>query len=243
MESERLHGSTTLIQKVLITLIVQPRDHFVHELGTLGAEFICAVYGRLIDMDIKYLAQAQRRYLAWEDEIRDEKLDGVPKEYSLRTFIPPSLADSDKYWHHIAAKSFAIATQPGPSTFSLTFTMNPHWPGYQAVKRHDDVWADLAMGSIFFKTKLSTLMKFIQKKKIFGKISVFAWRIECHKHGLPHTHILSWSDFDTQDVCAVETGINARYPKDSAFPYDERMLTDFRQLLDSYQIHHHSRRC
>jgi hypothetical protein len=51
--------------------------------------------------------------------------------------------------------------------------MNPHWPNYQALKRRDDIWADSAMGSILFKTKHSVLMKFIQKRKVFGKVSAF----------------------------------------------------------------------
>jgi hypothetical protein len=120
--------------------------------------------------------------------------------------------------------------------------MNPHWPDYQALRRGDDVFADSAMGSIIFKTKLSALMKFIQKKRIFGKVSAFLWSIEYQKRGPPHTHILLWSDFDTQGVPATETIINVRYQKDSPFPDDEGMATDFRQLIDSYQIHHHSKR-
>jgi hypothetical protein len=86
-------------------------------------------------------------------------------------------------------------------------------------------------------------MKFIQRRHILGKVSAFAWRIEYQKRGLPHAHILFWSDFDTQCVHARKTIINVRYPKDSPFPDDEGTVTDFRQLIDSYQIHHHSKRC
>jgi hypothetical protein len=35
MESEKLQGCTTLIQKVLISFILQSRDHFIHQLITL----------------------------------------------------------------------------------------------------------------------------------------------------------------------------------------------------------------
>jgi hypothetical protein len=109
MESERLQGSTTLIRNILIVLILQPRDRFIHQLGTLREEFICTISDLLISLDITYLAQTQRQYLAREDEIRDKNSDGVPKEYGLRTFIPPSLVDNDEYWHHVAAKYFAIS--------------------------------------------------------------------------------------------------------------------------------------
>jgi hypothetical protein len=121
--------------------------------------------------------------------------------------------------------------------------MNPYWVDYQALKGDDASFSDLAMTAIVFKTKLSALMKFIQQREILGKISAFVWRIEYQKRALPYAHILFLSDFDTQDVHAVETVINVRYPKDSPFPDDEGIVTDFRQLIDLYQIHHHSKRC
>jgi hypothetical protein len=60
MESEKLQGCTTFIQKVLISLILQPRDHFIHQLITLREEFVCAGFGRLVNLNIKFIAQAQR---------------------------------------------------------------------------------------------------------------------------------------------------------------------------------------
>jgi hypothetical protein len=125
MESEKLQGCMTLIRKVLISLILQPQDHFIHELITLREEFICAIFGRLVNLNIKFIAQAQRRYFAREDEILDQNPEGTPKEYGLRVFIPPSLTDSDEYWRHVATKCFAISTQLGSPTFFLTLAMNP----------------------------------------------------------------------------------------------------------------------
>jgi hypothetical protein len=60
-------------------------------------------------------------------------------------------------------------------------------------------------------------MNFIQKHQIMGKVSAFVWRIEYQKRGLPHVHVLFWTDFDTQDIDAVDEAINARYPKNSPF--------------------------
>jgi hypothetical protein len=60
MESEKLQGRTTLIRKVLISLILQPQDHFIHQLIALREEFICAVFGRLVNLNIKFLAQTQK---------------------------------------------------------------------------------------------------------------------------------------------------------------------------------------
>jgi hypothetical protein len=129
------------MRKALVALVLQPREHFLHQMPTLREEFICAVSGRLININIKYLAEREKQ-LAREDEIRAGDDDQNPKEYGMRTFIPPSLTDSDEYWHHVATKCFAISTQLGPPTFFLTFTMNPYWHEYQALKRDSGTFAD-----------------------------------------------------------------------------------------------------
>jgi hypothetical protein len=184
---------------------------------TLREEFTCAVAGRWVNLNIIFIAQAQRRYFAREDEILDQNPEERPKEYGLRTFIPPSLTDGNEYWRHVAIKCFAISTQLGSPTSSLTFTINPHWPDYKALLRGDGAFADSAIAAIIFKIKLSALMNFIQKHQILGKVSAFVWRIEYQKRGLPHAHILFWTDLDTQDIDAVDMMINARYPKKSPF--------------------------
>jgi hypothetical protein len=71
MKSEKLQGCTTLIRKVLISRILHRRDRFIHQLITLREGFICAVFGRLVNLNIKFIAQAQIRYFAREDEILD----------------------------------------------------------------------------------------------------------------------------------------------------------------------------
>jgi hypothetical protein len=80
--------------------------------------------------------------------------------------------------------------------------MNPYWVDHQVLKRDSGSFSDSAMTAIVFKTKFSALMKFIQQRRILGKVSAFVWGIEYQKRGLAHAHILFWSDFDTQDVHA-----------------------------------------
>jgi hypothetical protein len=243
LETQNQQGSTTLIRKVRISLILQPRDHFIHQPGTLREEFICAVCGYLVNLNIKFLAQAERRCFRREDEIRSEHSDGAPKEYGVRTFIPPSLTDSDEYWHSVAAKCFAFLTQLGPPTFFLTFTMNPYWPDHQALERGTATSADSAISAIVFKTRRSALTKWSKYPQILRKVSAFVWRIEYQKRGLPHAHILFWTDFNTHDIHSVKAAINVRYPKAPPFVERNNMMSGFRKLIDSYQIHGHSKRC
>jgi hypothetical protein len=137
-------------------------------------------FGRLVNLNIKFIAQAQRRYFAREDEILDQNPKGSPKEYELRTFIPPSLTESE-YWRYVAIKCFAVSTHLGSSIFFLTFTMNPLWPDHKALMRGDGLFADSAIALIIFMIKLSALMNFIQKCQILDKVSAFVSRIEHQK--------------------------------------------------------------
>jgi hypothetical protein len=85
-------------------------------------------------------------------------------------------------------------------------------------------------------------MNFIQRHQILGKVSAFVWRIEYQKRGLPHADILFWTGFDTPDIDAIDAVINARHPQILLFLNDQGMVSNFRQLIDVYQIHH-SKRC
>jgi hypothetical protein len=86
-------------------------------------------------------------------------------------------------------------------------------------------------------------MNFIQKHQILGRVSVFVWRIEYQKD-IFHMLISSfWTDFDTQGIDAVDAVTSARYLKTSPLFNDQGMVSDFRQLIDAYQIHQHSKRC
>jgi hypothetical protein len=71
----------------------------------------------LVNLNIKVIAQAQRQYFAWADETLGQNPEGSPKEYGLRTFIPPSLTDGDEYWRHVTTQRFAISTQLGSAIF------------------------------------------------------------------------------------------------------------------------------
>jgi hypothetical protein len=244
MTDAPMHGSTKRIRKALICLMLQPRDHFIHSLETLREEFICSVSGRLVNMAIHWLLAAQHSYFAREDELRG--IDGTEegaKEFGLRSFIPSSLTDTDQYWHAVAEKCFALSTQIGPPTFFLTMTMNPYWPDYQALKRGSGHYSDATIISIVFRSRLKFLIKHCKSTRLFGNLKAFVWRVEYQQRGLPHAHILLWTDTDTTDIREVDRLINARYPQPSPIQNQQQMISDFRTLIDRFQVHHHTRRC
>jgi hypothetical protein len=61
---------------------------------TLREEFLCATYGRLVNIQVKRLLSAQHVLMAREDEISGhDVIEQQEKEYGLRTFIPASMTD------------------------------------------------------------------------------------------------------------------------------------------------------
>jgi hypothetical protein len=143
--------------------------------------------------------------------------------------MPPLLTDGDECWHYVSTKCFGLSTELWPPTFFLAFTTNPYWADYHAHKEGRENFADPEMAAIAFKSKLSSFTKFIQGDQILGDISASVSRIEYQQRRLPHVHILFWSDFDTQDIPAVEAVINLRYRRDSPFLEQEEIVGHFRK--------------
>jgi hypothetical protein len=118
--------------------------------------------------------------------------------------------------------------------------MNPYCVDYQALNRGSGEYSDSAMVAVVFKQRLASLMNFSQNKQILGKVSAFIWRIEYQKRGLPHSHIVFWTNCDTNEIHAGERIVNVRFPKTSLFLDNNRMASDFRELIETYQLHQHS---
>jgi hypothetical protein len=175
LESEKLQSSTAPIRRVLVSLILrlQPDDHFTYEFAPVQEEFVSTASGRLINLNIKFLAQAQRRCFAGEDEIRGENSEGIPREYSFRTFIPSSSVDGNEYWSDLAMKCFALSTQGGPQTFSRTLRVNRDWADHPALKPSREAFTDSAISAFIFMKKPSAFMKLFQCYEILEKISAF----------------------------------------------------------------------
>jgi hypothetical protein len=193
-----------LIRKVLISLILQPPDHFIHQLTTLREEFICAASGRLINLAITFPSRVQKWRFAREDEVRSENSDDNPTEHGLRTLIPRSLTDNDEFWHYITMKCFASRHSCAANILSYIHNEPILRAEHQALKRGRETFADSAMTAIIFKSKLLALMKLSQDHQILGNISAFVPRIEYQQRGLLQPHILFWSDFDIQNIPGLE---------------------------------------
>jgi hypothetical protein len=71
-------------------------------------------------------------------------------------------------------KCLTISTQFRGSTFCLTFTLNPYWVHFQALKRGDGLYSDSAVAALPFRLMLNALMKFTCRKndsELFPRLS------------------------------------------------------------------------
>jgi hypothetical protein len=48
----------------------------------------------------------------------------------------------------------------------------------------------------------------------------FVWRIGYQQRGLPHAHILLWTEYDLDNVTPIEKVVNVRLQRESPFPDD-----------------------
>jgi hypothetical protein len=194
----------------------------IDQLITLREEFICAVCNCLINLNIKFLAQAQRRCFAREDEILEQNLDRTSKGQGFRTHIPPSLTDSEKMFR--SPRSVPVALTRRRSGEAMMY-----WPTLRG--RQSD-------------SRQSFCFDEIDSEESDGRKCASLWmENRVLKRGLSHGHILFGTDFDTQNMNAGEAVINVRYPKYSSFFDDHGMVSDFRQLIDVYQMDHYSKHC
>jgi hypothetical protein len=87
------------------------------------------------------------------------------------------------------------------------------------------------------------LIRTVKSLRVRGDVSGYVWRVEYQRHGLLHARILFRTDFEPEDIAAVEDVIDVRYPLPSPFMVEDAKVADWRELTDAYQIPHHSQRC
>ena len=112
----------------------------------------------------------------------------------IKTFIPRSLSQ----WKQLQNHAFLLSVALGPPTFFNTMTTNPHW--HEICTMNPDGY--LSNSSLIlrsFRQKRLTFLNYIKKKKTFGNIKGILWRDKFQQQGLPHAHILIWSDFDVDN--------------------------------------------
>lgn len=132
-----------------------------------------------------------------------------------RVILPASYHGGQRQMQEKYQDSMAIARFLGPPQFFVTMTANPTWPeirnellsGQQASDRPDLV-------ARVFELKKRALLKLIKTEGILGKHRAHVYTIEFQKRGLPHMHLLLWTDKNAHIVegSDVDEVISAEIP-------------------------------
>jgi hypothetical protein len=72
IKNESVQGVTTRFRKIVICLTLQPREHFIHSLEALWEKFLCAINGRLVNLQVKRLL-GHRQHVWLEKTRRRER--------------------------------------------------------------------------------------------------------------------------------------------------------------------------
>lgn len=93
-----------------------------------------------------------------------------------------------------------------------------------------------------FRQKRMCFIQYLMKSKMFGEVKGYVWRDEYQQRGLPHCHILLWTDFDTEDIDAIDSVITCKLPDDPRYENFNK-INDLITLIKKYETHYHSKRC
>ena len=124
--------------------------------------------------------------------------DADPAQLGRKQILPSSYHGGDRFMQQKCQDSLAIVRKYGKPTFFITFTANPYWPeiqrelfpGQQAGDR-----PDICCRVFFLKTR--ELLRDL-KRGVLGKYQGHVYTIEYQKRGLPHMHLLLFTE-DTYD--------------------------------------------
>ena len=131
----------------------------------------------------------------------------------------------------------------GPPTFFITITENPKWHEVAALNDQKDVSMNAVLLARIFQQKKRSLISYIKDSKIFGKVKGLLWRDEYQKRGLPHCHLLLWTDFDTSDVDALDKIITCRLPLIDPNITNTEKTKMLKQLSKAFMTHSCTARC
>jgi hypothetical protein len=160
----------------------------------LALEYYCDAWAQVEARNLAFHKQAsqQAKYASASAKVIINQLcTDNANRIGVPTILPASYPNSPRYYHNLYLDSVALPRRFGKPDLFITMTCNPHWeeikqniPAGSHWKYHQDI-----VNRVFYM-KLMALMEVLTKKKLFGDVLAFVYRIEWQARGMPHAHIL-----------------------------------------------------
>ena len=120
----------------LISMCMQNPSYYFNRCSALKEEFICSVYGRILQLRINYQFNLQKNlYMKKEIFSNSNQTDNL--KYGIKTYVPSTFTGSYQYWRKVSNQGFYMTLILGPPKFFVTITFNPKWNEVVALNPKD----------------------------------------------------------------------------------------------------------
>jgi hypothetical protein len=160
----------------------------------LALEYYCDAWAQVEARNMAFhrLATQQAKYMrAHARTIVDQLHSDNANVIGTPVVLPSSFPNGPRYYHNLYLDAVALPRKFGKPDLFITMTANPTWkeitdaiPTGSHWTHHQDIVARV------FYLKLKAMMDIIVKKKLFGEVLAYVFRIEWQARGMPHAHIL-----------------------------------------------------
>lgn len=190
-------------------------------------QFAVDMYVKIETERLTYIRLNQRRLRSEEYiHLRDAiNADGNVNNVGRMTILPATYIGSPRHMHEYAQDAMSYVRHYGRPDLFVTFTCNPKWSEIEKellysqtpVDRHD-------ITARVFKQKLKSLMNFLIKHCVYGRVRCWMYSVEWQKRGLPHAHILVWL-VDKIRPDEIDSIISAEIPDEIVDPKLHAVVT------------------
>ena len=197
-------------------MIRDPAQNHILRCGRVFQQYAVDMYVKIESERLLYIRLNQTQLRAEEyGQLRDAiRADANvnPQDLGRRVILPATFVGSPRHMAEYTQDALTYVRVHGRPDLFLTFTCNPSWneikelllPGQVAADRPD-------ISARVFKQKLTTLLAFMVKHRVFGRVTCWMYSIEFQKRGLPHSHILVWLE-EKLRPSSIDSVISAEIP-------------------------------
>nr|XP_041631043.1 uncharacterized protein LOC121502160 [Drosophila kikkawai] len=156
-------------------------------------QFAVDMYVKIETERLTYIRLNQRRLRSEEYiHLRDAiNADGNVNNVGRMTILPATYIGSPRHMHEYAQDAMSYVRHYGRPDLFVTFTCNPKWSEIKKELLHSQTPIDRHdITARVFKQKLKSLMNFLIKHCVYGRVRCWMYSVEWQKRGLPHAHIL-----------------------------------------------------
>lgn len=190
------HNGRKISLTEYMRFLLMHRSHPSHlqRCERLSLEFYCDAFAQVESRNLAFhqLASQQAKYqVASARAIMDQISVVNARQIGVPTVLPASFPNSPRFYYNLYLDAVALPRKFGKPDLFITMTANPNWPEISQALPDRSHWShhqDI-VDRVFYM-KLKAMLDIIIKKRLFGEVLAYVYRIEWQARGMPHAHCL-----------------------------------------------------